>query len=57
MWILWVVIVGAGTWSHCTAAEPMEGCKLAIMDFNDRAFELPPCNEDTRWLTPSRCAS
>ena len=50
MRVLLLIILGTGTWSGCTAAGPMEGCKLAIMDFKDPAFGLPTCNEDTRWL-------
>ena len=50
MRILWVIIMGASALSLCTAAEPMEDCRLAIMDFNDPVFDLPPCDMNTRWL-------
>ena len=50
MRLLWAILIGGSTLSCCTAAESMEGCKLAIMDFKDPAFGLPPCDDDTRLL-------
>lgn len=52
MRILWVIIIGASTWPQYGAAGPMQGCKLAIIEFKEPAFELPPCDEDTRWPMP-----
>ena len=41
--------MGPSMFAHCTATESMEGCKIAIMDFNDPAFGLPPCDEEIRY--------
>ena len=49
MRLLWMAVIGPSMFAHCTATETMEGCKIAIMDFNDPAFGLPPCDEEIRY--------
>lgn len=49
---LWLAVTAACIWACCTATRNTDGCKIAIMDFNNPAFGLPTCDEDVRCFMP-----
>lgn len=47
--LLWIALAGTWMWASCIAADTMEGCRIAIMDFNDPELGLPHCDVEARY--------